>query len=134
MRLPLLSCTPIPFLKGGYSKRKEFAPKGSKFFPFIVDPCLERSNTIFERVASPESASIPLNDIWCTSDDIQEMCCSVRFQYREKVSGYMRRKDHEQSATSHCQEYVIFLMQNLHYPCSECENSQDSDHTVRMGM
>ena len=26
------------FWKGVYSKRKEFAPKGSKFFPFRIDP------------------------------------------------------------------------------------------------
>ena len=30
-----------PFLKGIYSKRKEFAPKWSKFFPFRVDPFSE---------------------------------------------------------------------------------------------
>ena len=28
-----------PSLKGVYSKRKEFAPMGSKFFPFSVDTC-----------------------------------------------------------------------------------------------
>ena len=28
----------IPSLKWVYSKRKEFAPSGSKFFPFRVDP------------------------------------------------------------------------------------------------
>ena len=33
----------ISFWKGAYSKRKEFAPKGSKFFPFRVDPFLEGS-------------------------------------------------------------------------------------------
>ena len=31
----------IPFLKDTYSKRKEFAPLGSKFFPFRVDPFSE---------------------------------------------------------------------------------------------
>ena len=30
-----------PFWKGVYSKRKEFAPLGSKFFPFWVDPFSE---------------------------------------------------------------------------------------------
>ena len=30
-----------PLLKGVYPKRKEFAPKGSKFFPFRVDPFSE---------------------------------------------------------------------------------------------
>ena len=29
------------FWKGVYSKRKEFAAKGSKFFPFSIDPILE---------------------------------------------------------------------------------------------
>ena len=33
----LLSWTPSPFWKGVYFKRKEFALKGSKFFPFRVD-------------------------------------------------------------------------------------------------
>ena len=33
-----LFCT---FLKGVYSKRYEFAPSGSKFFPFKVDPFSE---------------------------------------------------------------------------------------------
>ena len=27
----------LPFWKGVYSKRKEFAPRGSKFFPIRVD-------------------------------------------------------------------------------------------------
>ena len=30
-----------PFCKGFYTKRKEFAPKGSKFFPVRVDPISE---------------------------------------------------------------------------------------------
>ena len=34
----LLSCHQIPSYKGIYSKRKEFAPQWSKFFPFRVDP------------------------------------------------------------------------------------------------
>ena len=33
-----------PFWKGVYSKRKEFAPKGSKFFPFRVDPFQKESD------------------------------------------------------------------------------------------
>ena len=33
----LFSCTTSPFWKWVYSKRKEFAPIGSKFFPFRVD-------------------------------------------------------------------------------------------------
>ena len=39
----LLSCTSSPFWKGVFSKSKEFAPKGSKFFPFRVDPFLENA-------------------------------------------------------------------------------------------
>ena len=30
-----------PFYRGVFSKRKEFAPHGSKFFPSRVDPFLE---------------------------------------------------------------------------------------------
>ena len=34
----MLFCTLNPICKRVYSKRKEFAPRGSKFFPFRVDP------------------------------------------------------------------------------------------------
>ena len=34
-------CLFISFLKGLYSERKEFAPLGSKFFPFRIDPFSE---------------------------------------------------------------------------------------------
>ena len=40
-----------PLLKGIYTKRKEFAPKGSKFFPSRVDPFSE---------FSPEREFLPL--------------------------------------------------------------------------
>ena len=53
-----LSFTPSPFWKGVYSKSKEFAPWGSKVFPFIVDIFSERRQN--DLVASPESVSIPL--------------------------------------------------------------------------
>ena len=33
----------LSFLKGVFSKRKEFAPLGSKFFPFRVDPFSEEA-------------------------------------------------------------------------------------------
>ena len=49
-------------LKRVYFKRKEFAPKGSKFFPFTVDPLCRGGvgvKTIFHRIASNKSASIP---------------------------------------------------------------------------
>ena len=41
----LLECTQIPFWKGVYSKRKEFAPSGSKVFPFTADPLSEGDKT-----------------------------------------------------------------------------------------
>ena len=41
-------------LKGVYFKRKEFAPRGSKFFPFKVYPFSEESQNSFERVFSLE--------------------------------------------------------------------------------
>ena len=37
----LRSCTSNPFWKGVYSERKEFAPMGSKFFHFRVNPFSE---------------------------------------------------------------------------------------------
>ena len=48
----MLFCTPNPFWKRVCSKRKEFAPKGSKFFPFRVDPFSEGSQNNFDRAAS----------------------------------------------------------------------------------
>ena len=41
----LLSCAPSPFWKGVCSKRKGFAPKGSKFFPIRADPFSEGDKT-----------------------------------------------------------------------------------------
>ena len=46
-------------LKRVYSKREEFAPMGSKFFPFRVDPILREGETILT-VASFERVSLPL--------------------------------------------------------------------------
>ena len=53
----LLFGTKRPFWKGVDSKRKEFAPTGSKVFTFRLDPFLE-GNTI-STVAFPEIVSIP---------------------------------------------------------------------------
>ena len=59
----LSSCTPNPMIsKGVYSKRKEFAPLGSKFFPFRVDSFSEGRQNQFVRIVSPESVSLPLKD------------------------------------------------------------------------
>ena len=53
----LLSYIANPFWKGVYFKKKEFAPDGSKFFPFRVDPffvkeydglCLTSLSTLFK--------------------------------------------------------------------------------------
>ena len=49
-----------PILKGVYSKRKEFAPHGSKFFLFKVDPISEGRQNKFEKIGSLEKASNPL--------------------------------------------------------------------------
>ena len=56
----LLPCTPSPFTKGVYSKRKESAPIGSRFFIFIVDPFSEGRQNDSERVSSHGSESIVL--------------------------------------------------------------------------
>ena len=39
-------------MKGVYSKRKEFAPIGSKYFPFREDPFLDGSQNSLDRTAS----------------------------------------------------------------------------------
>ena len=44
----LHSCTPSSFESGFYSKRKEFALKGSNVFPFRVDPFSEGSKDNFD--------------------------------------------------------------------------------------
>ena len=58
-------CLPVcfPTRPGIYSKRKEFASKGSKFFPFRADPFQrggKNNFTEFDRAVSPEKVSIPL--------------------------------------------------------------------------
>ena len=45
-----------------YFKRKEFAPLGSKFFPFRVHRFTEGRQNHYNRVATLESVSIPLNE------------------------------------------------------------------------
>ena len=50
----------LPTFKGVYSKRKEFAPNGSKFFPFGGDPFSEARQNKADRVTFYESLSIPL--------------------------------------------------------------------------
>ena len=48
-------------LKKFDSKRKEFAPKGSKFFPCRLDPFTKGMQNKFDRVASHENVSVSLN-------------------------------------------------------------------------
>ena len=58
------SCIPGPFWIGVSSKRKEYAPKGSKFFPFRVDPISEENHKLspLEQMAENRpSVSWPLN-------------------------------------------------------------------------
>ena len=43
-----------------YSKRKEFAPTGSKFFSFRIDPFIQGDKINLDRITSTESVSIPL--------------------------------------------------------------------------
>ena len=64
----LLYCMPYLFWKGVHSRRKEFAPPGSKFFPFRVNHLSERRQKLFDRVTSLESVSIPLN--YCRIDEV----------------------------------------------------------------
>ena len=52
-------CT-VCFLKTAYHKRKEFAPTGSKFFPFMTGPFSEGRQNNFDENAFSESVSIPL--------------------------------------------------------------------------
>ena len=51
-----------PFRKEVNSKRKEFAPMGSKFFPFRVDPILEEGQNQFVKVSSHESQTNSFSD------------------------------------------------------------------------
>ena len=52
-------CYPKAFWNGVYSKRIEFAPMGSKFFPFRVDPFLEEKEKQPWQICPPPP--IPLN-------------------------------------------------------------------------
>ena len=59
----LFSCAPSPYRKGIYFKRKEFAPNGSKFFSFKVDPFLKGlQNNLTVVVVPPLNVNcFPLN-------------------------------------------------------------------------
>ena len=62
LTLCLSFLTPIPFWNRVYSKRKEFAPFGSKFFPLRVDPFSEGRQTGFVRFVSSECEPFSLKN------------------------------------------------------------------------
>ena len=47
-----------PLLKKVYSKRREFAPLGSKFSPFRVDPFKKDNENNLDEIVSSESLAI----------------------------------------------------------------------------
>ena len=53
-----------PSEKNAFSKKKDFAPKGSKFFPFREDLFLEESKYYFDLVTSLESVYITFKTNW----------------------------------------------------------------------
>ena len=57
----LLSCTPIGFRKDVYSKRKEFAPTGSKFFLFRVDIIFKKGSKTILREIYPSPLNVTFN-------------------------------------------------------------------------
>ena len=54
----------MTFSKGVYSKRKAFALKGSKMFPFREDLFSEGRQRLFWQLSPPENLSIPLKGNW----------------------------------------------------------------------
>ena len=57
-----LHTNPIAFCKGDYSKQKEFAPMGNKFFSFRVDLSFRRKTKMnLTEMSSHESISISPN-------------------------------------------------------------------------
>ena len=59
-----------PFWKRVYSKRKEFAPKGSKFLPFIVDHFQKGVKTILKKLLV-----LKLTTIFLGTSDILILYC-----------------------------------------------------------
>ena len=57
----------VSLLKGIYFKREEFAPHGSKFFSFKVDPFLEEPFCARKHTGSHNVPCIsrPLEELWC---------------------------------------------------------------------
>ena len=57
-------CTLSPFWKGIYTTKKEFAPFGSKFFPYRVDPFLEGNKTILTELFPLKVYQLPFKINW----------------------------------------------------------------------
>ena len=77
----LPDCTATPFWKRVYSIRKEFAPVGSKFFPYRIDPFSERDKTILT-IAFPEMYLFPLKPKRRCSQSSIDIVYTIR-QYNE---------------------------------------------------
>ena len=82
----LLFCTPSPFRKGVYSKRKELASEGSQFFPFRVDP-FSKEMEIILTVTSPESVYSPLNKMY---NIITNTKCECYIKFYSRTFIYVR--------------------------------------------
>ena len=82
----LLRCILSPFLKGVYSKRKEFAPLGSKFFPFRVDPFPERRKKQIWHLSSLKKYSFLLTKGCILIDRFHCMLFSCRYKNTDNYS------------------------------------------------
>ena len=96
----LLYCTPNPFWKGVCSKRKEFAPKGSKFFSFRVGTLSEGRQKQFDRVTSPECVSVILNLYTCKYVQTNVFKCLNKFIIGYKLNEPGHDKTYKTCATS----------------------------------
>ena len=88
----LYSCTQKSLLKRAYPKRKEFAPIGSKFFPFRVDPFSEGRQNSFQCVSVLPTRSfhiiIFLIECWFSLQHVSLKWMSYFSQMREKNDNY----------------------------------------------
>ena len=73
----LLTCIPVPFWKGIYSKRKEFVPIVSKFFPFRIDPFSEGNKCNSDSAVPWKCISFPLRQNQPKNVDITLLLASA---------------------------------------------------------
>ena len=86
----LVFSSPSPFWKEVCSKRKEFAPKRSKFFHFREDPFQKGRINNFERIACLNSVSIPLRwPVKTLRVHICEQICVVHLCSKEPFTNGM---------------------------------------------